>query len=62
MSWYSRGRRRGCYADGVETQNVENYATGTGRTFRLPAPGRRRVHDIIAGDDVMTEVPNRYRD
>ena len=62
MPWYSRGRRRGCYADGGETQNIENYATGTGRTFRVPAPGYRRPHDIIGGDDVMTGVPSRCRD
>ena len=39
--------------DGVEVQNVENYVAGTGRTFRIPAPGHRRPHDIIAGGDVI---------
>ena len=39
--------------DGVEAQNIENYVTGTGRTFRIPAPGHRRPHDIIAGGDVI---------
>ena len=43
--------------DGVETQNVENYVAGTGRTFRIPAPGHRRPHDIIAGGDVITGGP-----
>ena len=43
--------------DGVEAQNVENYVAGTGRTFRIPAPGHRRPHDIIAGGDVITGGP-----
>ena len=43
--------------DGVEAQNVENYVAGTGRTFRIPAPGHRRPHGIIAGGDVITGGP-----
>ena len=54
MLRYACGQRWGRCGDGVETQKVKNFATGTGRAFRVPAPGHRRPHDIIAGDDVIT--------
>ena len=57
MSWYGCGQLHRRCVDGVETQNVENYVAGTGRTFRIPAPGHRRPHDIIAGGDVITGGP-----
>ena len=57
MSWYACGQLHRRCVDGVETQNVENYVAGTGRTFRIPAPGHRRPHDIIAGGDVITGGP-----
>ena len=57
MSWCACGQLQRRCVDGVEAQNVENYVAGTGRTFRIPAPGHRRPHDIIAGDDVMTGGP-----
>ena len=57
MPWYGCGQLHRRCVDGVETQNVENYVAGTGRTFRIPAPGHRRPHDIIVGGDVITGGP-----
>ena len=57
MPRYGCGQLHRRCVDGVEAQNVENYVAGTGRTFRIPAPGHRRPHDIIAGDDAMTGGP-----